>query len=301
MKMLPNFVIIGAQKSASSFVQSCLSDHPDCFLPKGETPFFESPIYENSNISDLEKQFEERNEKRLGIKRPSYIGKPEVPERILHHLPNAKLIAVLRNPIDRAVSAYYHYIKGGFIPPKNIEIGMRQILHDSSFLSKYKRSNEIIEFGYYYKYLLQYYSYYKNNQMLVLLHDDIIESPLKCIQTIYNFLGLDSALIPNSLNSTPQKVIYNLSRLKLIYLRNYFMYTYNENRTRKYSKQMNKKDKFIVNLLTKVDQKILAKIVKNNKPKVSSELQNNLYQIYKYDIQLLEKFIGRDLTIWKPD
>ena len=43
--MLPDFVIIGAQKSASTFMQVCLDDHPDIYLPRGETTFFESPDY----------------------------------------------------------------------------------------------------------------------------------------------------------------------------------------------------------------------------------------------------------------
>lgn len=301
MKMLPNFVIIGAQKSASSFLQSCLSDHPDCFLPKGETPFFESPDYENSNINDLESQFEERNEKCLGIKRPNYIGKPEVPERILYHLPNAKLIAVLRNPIDRAISAYYHYIKDGFIPPKNVEIGMRKILNDSSFLQKYKRSSEIIEFGYYYKYLLLYNNYYQNNQLLFFLHDDILQNPLNCIQKAYQFLDLDYSFVPLSLNSRPQKVMYNLSRLKVLSYRNNFMYTYNENKTRLFPKKMSKHDKMIVKIINKIDTVILKKILPNRKPNVSYELRRELYQIYKDDIKSLENLIGRNLDIWKPE
>jgi len=298
--MLPNFVIIGAQKSASSFLQSCLSDHPDCFLPKGETPFFESPDYENSNISVLENQFEERHEKCLGIKRPNYIGKPEVPERILYHLPNAKLIAVLRNPIDRAISAYYHYINQGFIPPIDIEVGMQKILSESSFLEKYKRSYEIIEFGYYYKHLIQYSEFYKNNKILVFLHNDILETPLDCVKKAYIFLDIDASFVPQSLNSRPQKVMYNLSRLKLLSFRNNFMYNYNDNNTRLFPKKMSKFDKIMVKTINKVDTVLLSKILPNCKPKVSYELKEKLYQIYKDDIKSLENLIGRNLDIWQP-
>lgn len=149
--MLPTFVVIGAQKSASSFMQLCLAEHPDIYMAEGETPFFETPDYEQSDISELEMTFQGRGEKCLGIKRPNYIGKPEVPARIRRHLPSAKLIAVLRNPIDRAVLAYFHNIYYGFLPPLDVEIGMRRIISDPSFVAKYKRSPEVIEFGYYYK------------------------------------------------------------------------------------------------------------------------------------------------------
>ena len=80
--MLPNFIVVGAQKSASTFVQVCLAEHPDIFMPSTEIPFFVSPDYEQKSINNLKHFFIGRTEKMLGIKRPDYIGKPEVPERI---------------------------------------------------------------------------------------------------------------------------------------------------------------------------------------------------------------------------
>lgn len=58
--MLPTFVVIGAQKSASSFMQLCLAEHPDIYMAEGETPFFETPDYEQSDISELEMTFQGR-------------------------------------------------------------------------------------------------------------------------------------------------------------------------------------------------------------------------------------------------
>ena len=114
--MLPHFVVIGAQKSASTFLQRCLADHPEMWLPRGETTFFEDPTYEASRLSDLERMFSRRRERVLGMKRPSYLSRPEVPGRIRRDLPNVKLIAVLREPISRAVSAYFHMVGGGYLP-----------------------------------------------------------------------------------------------------------------------------------------------------------------------------------------
>lgn len=50
-----------------------------------------------------------------GIKRPDYLSLPERPQRINEHSPEAKLIVVLKNPIQRAVSAYYHYISNRYL------------------------------------------------------------------------------------------------------------------------------------------------------------------------------------------
>ncbi|BAZ53682.1 sulfotransferase [Nostoc sp. NIES-4103] len=298
--MLPNFVIIGAQKSASSFMQICLADHPDIYLPEGEIPFFESPDYEDSDIKQLEKIFEGRSEKCFGIKRPNYIGKAEVPERIQYHLPNAKLIVVLRNPIDRAISAYFHNIKYGFLPPLNLERGMREILFDSSFSSKYKRATEIIEFGYYYKYLSKYSEYMKNGRLLIFLHEDIVSKPLESIQLAYNFLDVSQDFIPKSLNSRPQEVIYSLPRLQLLQHRNRFIHEYNENRTRLSLKKMTVIDKICAGVITNLDQKFLSRYLPNSKPKVGLELRKILYDLYAKDIKSLEDYLHRDLSAWKP-
>jgi hypothetical protein len=297
--MLPNFVIIGAQKSASTFLQVCLSEHPEVFMPQDEIPFFESPDYESNDISRLKNLFNNRNENTLGIKRPNYIGKPEVPKRIEFHLPNAKLIAVLRNPIDRAVSAYFHYINYGFIPCVDFEKGMRQLIAQPSYGKQYGRSQEIIEFGFYFKYLNKYEHFLKNRRLLVLLHDEILRNPLESIQKAYRFLDIDPDFTPIALNYRPQSVMYNLARLNLLRIRNRFFYNYNSDRTRLYRKKMNLLGFVIVKFLNTVDGIILARILKNRKPKISIELRKIIYQKYENDIRDLESLIDKDLSGWK--
>ena len=75
---LPDFAIIGAQKSATTFLHGCLAEHPEVYMPRAEIPFFESPDYERSKISDLAGLFAGRSEKWLGFKRPNFLGKPEL-------------------------------------------------------------------------------------------------------------------------------------------------------------------------------------------------------------------------------
>ena len=297
--MLPNFIIIGAQKSASTFLQACLNDHPNIYLPTGETPFFESPDYEMSDIRELAREFQAKHEKRLGIKRPNYIGKPEVPERIVTHLPNAKLLAVLRDPIDRAISAYYHNIKNGFLPVMDIETGMRKLLSEPAFAKKYERSAEIIEFGYYYKYLSKYSHYKQRNQLLTILYEDIVSEPLKTIQKAYRFLEVSHTHIPKTLNLRPQEVVYNLVRLKLLCFRNRFTFAYNQDRTRSFLREMTFTDKLIVRTLTTIDQSLLSKVLTNQTPNLSPSLRKTLCNTYASDIQALESFIDRDLSAWR--
>lgn len=295
--MLPNFVIIGAQKSASTFVQLCIKEHPEIYIPTEEISFFESPDYEQQDISSLEHLFKGKKEKRLGIKRPSYIGKPEVPERIRNHLPNAKLIAVLRNPIERLVSAYHHHIKYGFIPARSIEKGLYKLL-DGSYFKQYKRSKEIIEFGFYYKYLKEYQYFFKRRQILILLYEDIMKNPLGSIQMIYSFLDVDTRYKPKAIDSRPQAVTYSIPRLRFISLRNSFTFKYNYDRTRLFRKNMNPIDIAIARIITIVDRGLLSKIISNTKPTLSKLLKERLFKVYKEDIEKLQTLIDRDLSHW---
>lgn len=297
--MLPTFVVIGAQKSASSFMQLCLAEHPDIYMAEGETPFFETPDYEQSDISELEMTFQGRGEKCLGIKRPNYIGKPEVPARIRRHLPSAKLIAVLRNPIDRAVLAYFHNIYYGFLPPLDVEIGMRRIISDPSFVAKYKRSPEVIEFGYYYKQLIKYDHYIQADRLLAILHEDICINPIDSIQHAYEFLNVSRSFIPGSLSLRPQKVLYNMTRLKFLCHQNRFLYQYKYEKTRRFPKQMTLVDKILAKCITAFDQKLLSRFLPNNKPKIGLQLHKMLLELYSSDIDALQGLINRDLSAWK--
>ena len=297
--MLPSFAIIGAQKCSTSFVQECISDHPEIFLPAEEVLFFESPDYEQSSLDDLHKLFEGRREKILGIKRPTYLGKPEVPARISRDLPDAKLIAVLRNPVQRAVSAYFHYVTYGFMPPMEPEQGFRALLAGTGLPEGYLRSREIIEFGFYGKYLRQYENYIASGQMLVLLHDDILENPLSEIQRIYRYLGVSDRFVPETLNSRPQKVVYDMKRVRFLACRNRFMFEYNSDRTSAYRRKGSLASRVVSGSITGIDRFFLSKILKEEKPQLSVYLKRALCDEYAGDVQFVEGLLNRDLSTWK--
>lgn len=296
--MKPDFIVIGAQKSASTFVQGCLQDHPDVFLPDGETPFFESPDYENGSLDALQAIFAGRTESRQGIKRPNYIGRPEVPARIASDLPDAKLIAVFRNPVDRAVAAYFHQIKYGTVPPLELEEGMRRLLDDPVYQKAYPRCSEVIEFGYYAKYITLYQQFLQKGALLPILHEDIISDPLAVVRKCYDFLGVDQSFTPPSLHSRPQKVVYSIPRLRFLTLRNRFMHDYSADKTRLQMRNMNPLEWLAVAAITLVDRAVVSRLYASQKPKISAELRARLQDIYASDITHLELIIGRDLSAW---
>ena len=86
-------------------------------LPRGEDPSFESPYYETGSIDRLRHEIatSRRDGELVGLKRPSYLGIAAVPQRIADQFPRTKILIVLRDPVDRAVSAYFHKAQYGHI------------------------------------------------------------------------------------------------------------------------------------------------------------------------------------------
>jgi len=296
--MKPNFFIIGVEKSATTFIQACLAEHPEIFMVPGEVPFFENPDYSEKGIDEFEEMFSQVvGEKVIGIKRPNYLTKPEVAPRIYKHYPGAKLLIIFRDPIKRAISAYFHNINYGFIPPKNIEIGMKKILK-GEYQNNYKRAKEITEFSFYSKHLKHYLKYFNKNQIHIALFDDIKKDSIGVLKKMYNFLKVEDSYAPTALNKRPQAVVYSLPRLRVLRLRNSFLYNYNEDRTRLFIKKRGLTDKLFLYLIDQLDNKILSGVFKNKKPELSAFLKKELKNIYKNDVKYLSKFLNRDLGHW---
>ncbi|HCI81284.1 MAG TPA: sulfotransferase, partial [Ktedonobacter sp.] len=127
--MKPNFFIIGAARSGTSSLDRYLSQHPEIYItPKKETHFFAHDLIpsnftgpgderlNNSLIRD-EKQyaqlFADTTKKVVGESSAFYLCFPEVAERIAQAVPDAKIIVILREPVDRTYSAHTFLSRDG--------------------------------------------------------------------------------------------------------------------------------------------------------------------------------------------
>jgi hypothetical protein len=298
--MLPNFIVIGGQKCGSTYIHDELEEHPDVYLTPGETPYFQDPDYLETNIIDFEKLFDKAHNYRLvGIKRPDYLAKDECPARIKKHIPDAKLIVILRNPVSRAIAAYYHYIKGGFAPLRTFNEGMKEILN-GNLKHEFPRTDEIVEYGFYFKHLQKYFAHFDKQQIHIILLDDLKKDNLNIISQLYDFLGIDSGFMPQkSLNKKPQKVIYSIDGLKLVSRVNQLNYSYSSDKMRLYPKNKTLIGKVRLKAMNGITNFLASRIYVNTKPQANQELKQKLYNIYEQDIVQLEQLIKRDLSIWK--
>lgn len=297
--MLPNCVLIGAQKSASTFMHRCLGEHPDVFSPRREIHLFEGQYYSDDRVIQLENSLEKGASKRIvAIKQPRCLPRPECPARVARHLPDAQLLVMLRNPVERAVSAYFHYINYGFIPPVNIEKGILNILNNK-YERFYPAASEIIEFGFFHKHIRRYLDYFSREKILITLYDDIRSDSMASVQAMYRFLGISDNYVPKALTLKPQSVIYSMARLNLLSLRTpfYFKYIYIESLP--YPQPPSLLGRAMNRLAFEIDSNFMKKICSDKKPQLSQKLQSILKEIYREDIEGLESLLSRDLRHWK--
>lgn len=139
-----DFVIAGAQKAGTTQLAEILSRVRDIWIRPREDEAFESPHYERGRVQVLAAEIADKrgSARSAGIKRASYLADKQVPGRIRAHNPDARPIVILRDPVDRAVSAYLHKAQYGRIRLLPVSEAMAALLAGDDLGSP--RSAEIL-------------------------------------------------------------------------------------------------------------------------------------------------------------
>ena len=196
--MLPNFLIIGAQKAGTTWLAERLSQHPEIFVAPREIHFFDKADRYARGLAWYEAQFAAASsEKAVGEKTPDYLwanGRgveghlPDVHRNIHAALPHARLIVSLRNPVERAISAAHHIIRSGRIPP-HIDID-DLLLGDQRHLLE---GHGVLDYGFYHRQIQAYLELFPREQMLILIfEEDLAARPEKGLRAVCEFLGVDA-------------------------------------------------------------------------------------------------------------
>ena len=293
--MLPNFVIIGAQKSASTYAHLALRKHPDVYMPGGETPFFENPHFTVRDPRPLTKLFAHTSAPLRGIKRPNYLAEPEVPSRIRLLLPEARLIAILREPISRFLSAYHYYMKIGVFPVLPVAQALPRLLVGETFGSPY--AHELLEYGRYATHLRRYLRIFPEEQMLVLLQEDFTVNPHQTLNGMTEFLGARQFKnLPRI--SRDNAGLYSLPRLRFLRSRNRFLFHYDPAEPA-FRERSGVAKYLAAGAITAIDRIVLAHFLRNEKPQLAAPLMSQLQDFYGPEIDALEAMLGRSLQAWR--
>jgi hypothetical protein len=296
---LPNFLIIGAQKSGTSAIYAYLSQHPQVFASEikepaffafeGAQPSFAGPEDARAGryiVRDLERYRQlfrkVGNKARAGEASSIYLYAPQAAERIRQYIPNAKLIAVLRDPVDRAYSAYRHLVRDGreslsfeeglAAEPNRMAANWHPIFH-------YRQR------GFYYAQLRRYFELFSREQIAVYTYDEFKADPRALLKAMFAFLEVDPDFQPD------MSVRHNVSGIP----RSRLLHAIIGRPSR--AKDLAKR------LLPAVAQRLHAALMSRNiqvsEPKIARHTEEALQEEYREDLLQLESLLGRDLSAWR--
>lgn len=178
-----DFLIVGAAKSATTWLQRALQSDPSVYMPDPELHFFSREFDRDLNWY-LEQFTPHRTARLIGEKSNSYLDTPEAVDRIAYDLPHVKIIAQLRNPVDRAYSDYCMFYRRGQVN-RDIE---RHLNPDG------ERTTRILDAGLYSHQLKAFYDRFPG-KVLVTFYENMIADPKSHLATVREFLGLDPRFV----------------------------------------------------------------------------------------------------------
>jgi hypothetical protein len=180
--LLPNFIIIGAAKSATTTLTEILPRHPDFFISKPKEPKFFGRCYDKGwqwygrlFREGRSKAFRGEGSTMYASRLQSFRHTPALMRR---YLPDLKLIYVVRHPLDRMVSQWRH-VKGRH--PETAEFS--ELLH-SRHLRKL-----VLGCSLYHDQLERYRSLYPDSQIHCLTFEDLVQDPQQTLRHLLKFLG----------------------------------------------------------------------------------------------------------------
>ena len=294
MKKEINFLIIGAQKSGTTFLYNILNLSDDIFMPQEkELPFF---LNKNIDQKNYEKFFDEyfynsKIEQTIGTSTPQYMIYPECFKSIKQTLPNIKLIAILRDPIKRLIS---HYDMACRFGKENrslnlvLEDQFKNIGHyrNTSFDDPTEKYIVAGEYGRIFSHLLNNFN---KNQVHVLLFKDLINHPKIETKKIINFLNLKSEIneFKKFNNMRGGKKLINIDIYKIVVF-------FNKTGLEYYSKIFANK---IKNFLNFVDNVNVDTKTKTSIDQIRPDLLKKLKDHYRKDLNLLKNILGVELNV----
>jgi hypothetical protein len=295
----PDFIIIGAPKAGTTSLYHYLRQHPEVYMPEHKEPHFFA--YEGETLTfrgpgddwlneaavttteEYQSLFEEAPEDAVtGESSAMYLYEEEVSERIDSYCPDSQLIAVLRDPVERAYSSYMHLRRDGREPIGSFEEAVaaeeRRIEQGWAPLWHYTRMSEYAD------QVQRFQLFEERDQLHVFLFEDLVENTDRVVQEIFRLIGVDETFDPDT------EVKYNPSGIATSQAVHDFI------------SQPHSLKEWIKPLIpTSIRSKIARSLKRLNlksKPELSPRVRRKLISHFRSDIFELQDNIQRDLSGW---
>lgn len=289
---IPEFFVVGAQKSGTTSLHHYLMEHPDICLPEQkETKFFvDDSLYEKGLGFYQQQFFSDCSDKKIiGEVDPDYMYFKTGAERIKLHIKNPKFIFVFRNPAERAFSHYVMTFRRGlelnsFEQAIKIEAERIAQSYENDFHYSY------IKRGYYFKQVSRFLEHWDISNMHFVLSDDLINNPAETVKKCFEFLGVNDDFVPEKIGKKFHQATVPKNLALTVLFRNKDAYPV-----------VRRIARFFMPSLAWRNWLRGKLVLWNKKPSdmaLSSETRNQLIDLYREENSKLSTLIGCDLNHW---
>jgi hypothetical protein len=294
---LPNFLVIGAGKSGTTALHRYLKQHPEIYMSslkelrffpfEDRPPDFRGP----GDKEDMEAAVKTIDNYRAhftggahcsarGESSPLYLYYPRSAERIRHYIPDAKLIAILRHPAERAYSQYLMKRRDG---REHLNFGDALAAEEQRASDGWSHHRQYRRRGFYAAQLRPYFDLFKREQLRIYLYEDYVADPVGLMQDIFRFLSVEDSFVPD------MSVRHNESKIPRLRALQTFL---TEPRPAK---------SLLKSFVPKHwSRRVGDQLRRHNitKPPLPETLRRQLIEVYRDDINELQGMLGRDLSHW---
>jgi len=302
---LPDFIICGAMKAGTSSLHDMLNKHPDVFIPKDEVHFFdidnllEHPdfsffennrwVYQDINANQelfwnwYNEKFRYTDKNIIGEDSTNYLNSRNAPKRIAAQSKPIKLIIMLRDPVSRAYSNYFHNVRTGRATEtfeKTLLYHPHQILSRSMYLEQIER----------------YLKCFDRSQIKFVLFEEFIENKKEVFESVCEFLDLGKDWItPEVLNIYSNKAQIP-KNLKLQLLRNKWLRGFgNMQYVERLPLHSPRTKEFTLNRFFNKFHSLVNQQRPGKPPKITQESKDYLRSVFSVSYTELENLSGVDI------
>ena len=290
----PNVFVIGAAKSGTTTLVAKLGRHPGVFVPALKEPFYFAfpetkpnwtgpgdpngmPVYRLNEYLAL---YEQAKDKPVRIDGSTvYLYDPAVPARIAQRIPDAKIIVMLRHPVDRAYSAFLH-VRGRTTSEK-ADFAEALSKEASRITAGYEHLWHYRAMSRYSSQLKRWYEHFPSSSIRVHLYDNLVDRPRELYADICAFLNLDTSLLQlDEERENVSAVPRNIALKKLMLGRSPLK-------------------KAIARILPLSWRRSIWKW-NTFKPQCPPDLREALIREFAQEVLEVQEVVGRDLSHWLP-
>jgi hypothetical protein len=304
---LPDFLIVGAPKAGSTAIHDALVAHPQLFLSRPKEPKFfmtdgtRPPRHEHRGPGDAHSSREwvwhrDRYESLFDAAPPGFLKGESTPfylwdraahRRIAETIPDVRMIAVIRDPVDRAHSNWAHLYADGLEPEADFMRACRR--EPDRIAAGYAPFWRYLELGRYGEQFAHLFTLFFREQVHVVRYRELIDDPARTLDGICAFLGIDTGLLteipPSNASGWSANTPFN-SALRLAVRTGAVAGSYADPR-----------------LWRAAERRLVRYLKRGNspRPRVTVEERRELVEYFREDVALLEQMLGRSFEDWLSD